>query len=179
MDQLVHLKLSENNIFFFFEDVATRCFPRGSTMGFIPSAVPLCLHVHASRMWPCNNEPRYPWFAKLPKMLLNYYPIILSDTIMHYLSCQAATGGIQKDLFDHIQRFAEDDPDVISSDTSLQLAKVDAGNYAYITDRTPLLVRAISDKSCRLTVAQHKFMPLPMGIGLQKGSPYIGMFQRA
>lgn len=75
--------------------------------------------------------------------------------------------------------FAESDPSVLSSNQSEHLQKVWEGDYAYIQDRTPLLVQASKDKNCELVIMPDGFLPMPFGIGLQKGSPYYADFRDA
>ena len=50
------------------------------------------------------------------------------------------------------------------------------GDYAFIGDRTPFVVKALSDPTCNLVVMEDMFLPKPFGLGLQEGSPYQGIF---
>lgn len=88
-----------------------------------------------------------------------------------------ATAGIFKKVWQGIKKFNRSDPDVLSKSTQTHLWKVRNDDYAFITDRTPLVVQALADESCRFVVMDEMFMPMPFGVGLQKGSPYAGIFQ--
>ena len=83
-----------------------------------------------------------------------------------------ANGGIYKKLWNGLQQFTIDDPDIETSSIVDQLRKVNEGDYVYIADRTPLLVQVISNEECNLVLLSEIFMPLPFGIGLQLGSTY-------
>lgn len=77
-----------------------------------------------------------------------------------------------------MEKFSNEDPDILSKSKATHFAKVKQGGYALISDRTPLLRKAAEDTSCELTVLPEKFLPMPLGIAIQKGSPYKSVFQK-
>ena len=91
---------------------------------------------------------------------------------------QAAKGGVKKTVYERMMQFNESDPSVLSKDSREHYDKVRAGDYAFIQDRTPNLVEAISDETCSLVLMKEGFLPMPFGIGLQQGSPYIKEFEK-
>jgi hypothetical protein len=75
--------------------------------------------------------------------------------------------------------FAATDPDVLSTNRSVHLRKVEEENFAYISDRTPLLMQALLNDDCKLVVMPEGFMPMPYGLAIKKGSPYLEEFKLA
>ncbi|XP_070179415.1 uncharacterized protein [Littorina saxatilis] len=72
-----------------------------------------------------------------------------------------------------IQRELASDPDVLALDPAVHLAKVKAGHYAYIGDKSAISTWLKSE--CDLLTIKEEFLPLQYAIGMVNNSAYTNM----
>ncbi|ESO85423.1 hypothetical protein LOTGIDRAFT_107877 [Lottia gigantea] len=68
------------------------------------------------------------------------------------------------------------DPDALSLDHEVHLAKVNVGDYGYISDRGGLQKRVLTD--CDLYLLPEKISPINYALALQNGSAYTEIFSK-
>lgn len=79
-----------------------------------------------------------------------------------------------KRVWDGIERELKDDPDVLSGDPHTHLAKVKAGHYAYIGDKSSISTWLKSE--CDLITIKEEFLSMQYAIGLVNNSAYAHIF---
>ncbi|XP_064594549.1 glutamate receptor U1-like [Liolophura sinensis] len=81
---------------------------------------------------------------------------------------------IYKKLWNGIQRFWKENPNLLNKSHAVQVNRVRAGGYVYLNDKSKNLIEIAQD--CTLAMGKQEFLPLNFGIGLQQDSPYKELF---
>lgn len=81
---------------------------------------------------------------------------------------------IYRQIWAGIKRFEKEDPDVLHPNHSVQVARVKAGEYAYLNDASSMNTEILTD--CSLALVDEEFLPLHFAVGLRQNSPYRSIF---
>lgn len=70
-------------------------------------------------------------------------------------------------MWQGIITFQQNGEDVLNPTNDFHIEKLRAGGYVYMIDQ--ISIDTLMD--CEISIAKEKFIPLPIALGIQKGSP--------
>jgi hypothetical protein len=74
-------------------------------------------------------------------------------------------------VWEKMEKFAKNDPDILSDNHQHHINKVFSEPYAYIQDKTSLEVEM--SKQCDVDMIKEAIMPLDYSVGMQNNSAYV------
>ncbi|KAK2169681.1 hypothetical protein NP493_1182g00009 [Ridgeia piscesae] len=84
---------------------------------------------------------------------------------------------VYKHIWTSMKRIIRHDPDIISTNHTLHMQKVDTERYVYIVDVTS--IRAEMATNCHMTMLDLRFMPLPYSVGFHNNTAYKPLVNEA
>ena len=90
---------------------------------------------------------------------------------------QHASVPVYQQIWNSMKRILKHDPDILSTNHTLHMHKVDTDRYVYIVDVTS--IRAEMATNCHMTMLNLRFMPLPYSIGFHNNTAYKQLVNEA